>query len=69
MRKLNIVANRAEDLKQVKELFKHFYNKNHGNMKKIHDDIVRNVVNNVYVRRSNDFIDLMWEEYNKNFPS
>jgi hypothetical protein len=69
MRKLNIVGNRAEDKIKVEKLFKHFYDKDHGDSKKIHDDIVRNVVNNTYVRNSNEFLDLMWEEFNRYFPS
>lgn len=69
MKKLKIIGNRAEDIEKAKKLFQHFYKKNHGDLKKTQKDIVKNVVNNTYVRQSNEVIDLIWNEFNKYFPS
>jgi len=69
MRKLIIIGNQAGDMLRVRKLLKHFYDKDRGDMKKVRNDLVNHVVNNAYVRESNEFIDLLWEEFNKIFVS
>lgn len=69
MRKLNIISSREEDLVKAKKLFEDLYERNNGDKKKIHKNIINSVVNNPYVRSSNDFIQMVWDEFNKQFSS
>jgi len=67
MRKLIIIGDQAGDRLKVRRLLKHFYDKDHGDMEKMRDDLITHIVNNRHVIRSNEFIDLMWDEFNKLF--
>lgn len=69
MKKLNIVADKREDLARAKKLFKDIYERNNGDRKKIQRNIVNSVVNNPYIRSSNEFVQMVWDEFNKQFSS
>ena len=63
-----ITDNKAEDNKRAKQLLMK-YNKNRkGDQKLIRKDI-ENLVNSKYGNVSNDFVTIIWNEFNKMFPS
>ena len=42
---------------------------NNNDMKGVMQDILKNVVNGKYGRTSNEFVDIMWNEFNKEYKS
>jgi len=61
--------NKEEDKAEINKLLKTFYDKCKGKQKCVHKKVLDNIVNNKYVRRSNQFIEMTWDEFNKMFPS
>ena len=53
----------------AKKLIDRLYKKNKGDQKKIHKDILDNVVNTKYGNYSNEFVTFMWDEFKAKFPS
>ena len=60
---------KTEDKAKVKELIKHYISKDNATAKTVYLDILNNIVNNQYVRSSNQFVDLAWDEFNKVYTS
>jgi hypothetical protein len=65
----SLQENATQDAKRAKELVDTFFKRAKGDMKKVHKEILDNVVNNPYARSSNEFVTLVWDEFNKVFPS
>ena len=61
--------NEREDIRKAKELIKFLSRRHKNNQKKIRQDILDNIVNNEYSRISNNSITIIWDEFNKKFPS
>lgn len=61
--------NEAEDRKRAKELIDYAIKKYKNNYKKIRQHLLDNVVNNAYTRNSNNFVEIVWDELGKIFPS
>jgi hypothetical protein len=61
--------NKNEDQMKVGQLLDRLGMKHKKDMKKIHKDILDNVVNSKYGRTSNSFVDAVWVEFNKRYPS
>ena len=53
----------------AKKLYKRLFDKNKDNEKKIRQDILHNIVNTKYGHYSNTFVEYMWSEHKKQFPS
>ena len=61
--------NEAEDRKKAKDIIDYAIKKYGKNYKKIRKHILDNVVNNEYTRNSNNFVEIVWAELKKVFPS
>ena len=64
-----LISNKKEDYIKAKNLLKQYSKQYKNNQKKIRQAILDNIVNNEYVRNSNDFVTIMWDLFNKQFPS
>jgi hypothetical protein len=60
---------KQEDIAKAKELVNHYYKKYKGDSKKARKDILDNVVNSKMSRASNEFVTILWAEFNKRWPS
>jgi len=61
--------NEKEDIAKAKKLVNYHAKANKNDLKKTRRALLDNVVNNEYSRVSNDFITILWNEFNKKFPS
>jgi len=64
-----ILENKFEEEAKAKDIVDTFYKKHKGDYKKIHREILSNIVNTKYGRNSNSFVEHVWKELNKKFPS
>ena len=64
-----INENKKEDQMEVGHLLDRLDTKHKKDMKRIHKDILDNVVNSKYGRVSNAYVDMVWVEFNKRYPS
>jgi len=64
-----LLENEAEDKAKAKDIVAYATKKYKGDYKKIHRHIMDNVVNNPYTRNSNNFVETVWKELGKKFPS
>jgi len=53
---------------EINDLLDH-YIKKHKTYKKVRQAILDNIVNTKYGKKSNKFVEMMWKELNKRFPS
>jgi hypothetical protein len=64
-----INESKKEDQTKAEQLLDRLTKKHLADMKKIHRDIRDNIVNSKYGRVSNAYVDMVWVEFNKRFPS
>jgi len=61
--------NEAEDKAEAKKLIDSYIKRIGKNYKKVRQEILDNVVNTKFGKKSNDFVEIMWAELDKRFPS
>lgn len=65
----NFINETKDEMKvEVKDLVNHYIEK-YKTYKKVREALLRDVVNTKYGKKSNKFIEMMWKELNKQFPS
>jgi hypothetical protein len=64
-----LTENKQQDMKRAKEYVERTFKKLDGDYKKIRKHILDNVVNSAYGKESNNYIDILWAELEKKFPS
>ena len=64
-----VVENKKEDQTEVVKLLDRLQKKYKMDSKKVRRDILDNIVNSKYSKVSNAFVDMIWVEFEKRYPS
>lgn len=64
-----LLENATQDKTRAKEYIQKAIKKLGNDSKKVHRHILDNVVNSKYGNESNNYIQMLWDEYKRIFPS